>query len=177
MIYDIDVKRRKKKQQFPLVSLCQLFHGPVGFRVKSKCSCLARCYHSLRLIMKAPYILQRTQWKGEGGMEGENVLALGAASYGKRCLLLNLGNCETFLKRYSSSLQLWSSYQITQVLVAGLWEQCTNTFSLFPYLLNLRFSSSSPPCCAFNLNLTETLDEFSNRHYWSSSPRKAFWIG
>lgn len=99
------------------------------------------------------------------------------ALYGKRCSLLNLGYCVTFLKKYLSSLQLWSSYQIAQVLVARLWEQHTNTFSLFLYLLNLQFSSSFPPCCAFNLNLTETMDEFCNRHCWFLSPRKAFWIG
>lgn len=39
------------------------------------------------------------------------------------------------------------------------------------------FQQLFSPCHAFNLILTETVDEFCNRHYWYVSPRQAFWIG
>lgn len=171
VIYDIDLKRRKKKA---IISSSIPFHGLFSLRAKFSCSCLGRCFHSL--VMKTPDILHRTQEQAKAG-GGRECPGTPCSLICKQVFSFKLGLLCNFSKDILEQTSVMKEYQITRVLVARLWEHHTDTFSLFLKLLNLQFwSSFFSPCCAFNLNLTETMDELCNRHDWSLSPRKALWI-
>lgn len=99
------------------------------------------------------------------------------ASYVKWCSLVNLGYCAASLKEIGAAFSYESSDQITG-------SSCKAQREIHKYMLFVSLSTESavfwqlsPPICAFKLNLTETIDEFCNRHCWNLSPRKAFWIG
>lgn len=117
-----------KEKEKAIISSYIPFHGPFSPRVKFNCSCLGRCFHSL--IMKTPNVPQRAQEqaKAGGGRECPGTLC---SLICKQVFSFNLGYCATFLKTYWSSLQLRGRDQITRVLVARLWEQHTDMFSLF----------------------------------------------